>query len=95
MADPQWRGHRALSRAPFSKPGCRARADCAQNHLIHTIIEAAMPDEFAIEIVDMDLQAHVDEIVSFFMTIGVSREQAATAILDMIYDSFECYGTRH
>jgi hypothetical protein len=54
-----------------------------------------MPDDFSADIVDMDLQAHVDEIVSFFMTIGVSREQAATAILDMIYDSFECYGTRH
>lgn len=55
----------------------------------------AMPDDFSADVNDLDLQAHVEEIVAFFLHVGVSPQQAAHCIMDMVLETFEFYGTRH
>ena len=54
-----------------------------------------MPDDFSPAVNDLDLQSHIEEIVAFFMHVGVSPEQAANCILDMVLETYEAYGTRH
>ena len=54
-----------------------------------------MPDDFSPDVNNLDLQAHVEEICAFFMQLGVSPEQAADCVMDMVLETFEFYGTRH
>ncbi len=54
-----------------------------------------MPDGLSPDVNDLDLQAHVEEICAFFMHVGVSPEQAADCIANMVLDCYEAYGTRH
>ena len=54
-----------------------------------------MPDDYSPDVNTLDIQSHVEEICAFFMQLGVSPEQAADCILDMIRETYETFGTRH
>lgn len=54
-----------------------------------------MPDDLSPDVNNLDIQAHIDVLCAFFMQLGVSPEQAADCVGDMVIETYEFYGARH